>query len=153
MSVESLMIIDCHVLSVVNAWRGRYAALDWFMIAIAKYGPLIIDFYLIVLWFSGGNEEKFELNRKRAIYAATSALLALGLNQVIGYTWFRQRAYVIHPIHLLLSSSSNPSFPSDHAAGGFSISTGVLFGHPVHGFLLKFVAGLVAFARVYVGIH
>lgn len=77
-----------------------------------------------------------ELNRKRAIYAAFLALVALGINQIFGHLWFRDRPYVDYPAHMLLRFS-RPFISSDHAAGGFSISTGILLGRPYAGTVLE----------------
>ena len=87
------------------------------------------------------------------IYAAFSALVALGINQGFGHLLFRDRPYVHHPAHVLLPYSPDPSFPSDHAAGGFSIATGVLFGRSLPGVVLLLFALMLSISRVYVGLH
>jgi undecaprenyl-diphosphatase len=153
MSFDTLLTIDYNVFSVVNGLVGKIKILDTVMILIAKYGPLVFDAALVVLWFRGKNYLSVMRNRRRAIYAAVSALIALAINQVVGYTWFRDRPYIHHPDHLLLPVSPDPSFPSDHAAGGFSISTAILFEHRFLGAVLVVFAAILAAARVYVGIH
>lgn len=153
MDYSSLVAFDYHVFTIINGVVGRSALFDDIMMLIAKYGPLVFDFYLVYLWFKGRSEKEVAQNRKRAIYAATSALVALGINQLVGLTWFRERPYIKHPVHMLLPYSPDPSFPSDHAAGGFSIATGVLFGKPIAGSVLFVFAIVLAISRVYVGLH
>ncbi len=150
---DTLLAIDYMVYSVVNGIAGTAGFLDNLMIFIAKYGPLVFDAYLLYLWFRGNSERDLELNRKLAIYAACSALVALGINQVLGHLYFRERPYIHHPAHLLLPSSPDPSFPSDHSAGGFSIATGILLGRRLPGIVLLAFSVVLAFSRVYVGLH
>src|SRR6187397_1968956 len=65
--------------------------------------------------------------RPRWKVASDSALMSAGVallaNQVIGHLWDRQRPFAAHPgaVHLLAARSSDPSFPSDHAAAAFAI--------------------------------
>lgn len=153
MDFTNLIAFDYHVFTIINGIVGRSAVFDNSMMIIAKYGPLLFDCYLVYLWFKGRSEKELEQNRKRAIYAATSAMVALGVNQLVGLTWFRERPYIKHPVHMLLPYSPDPSFPSDHAAGGFSIATGVLFGQHIAGFILFVFAVVLAISRVYVGLH
>ena len=151
--MEKLLVFDYHVLTLVNNLVGRSGFLDSFMMIIAKYGPLVFDIYLVFLWFTGKDAANLIQNRKRAIYAATSAMLALGINQIFGHLWLRERPYIEHPVHMLLPYSPDPSFPSDHAAGGFSIATSLLIARPKAGFGLIVMAVLLAVSRVYVGLH
>lgn len=153
MNYDYFLTIDYNTYEILNGLVGQSSFLDNFMVLIAKYGPLIFDLYLVYLWFRGTSKEELEINRKRAIYAAFSALVALGINQIFAHLYLRDRPYVHHPAHLLLPYSPDPSFPSDHAAGGFSIATGVLLGRTLPGIALLIFAAILAISRVYVGIH
>ncbi len=93
--------------------------------------------------------------RSGAVLATASAGLALLVNQPIAHTVERLRPYLAHPAHahLLLSPSHDPSFPSDHATGGFALAYGIwLYDRSLGSFLLVMAAVLV-FARVYAGTH
>ncbi|EAX48767.1 phosphoesterase, PA-phosphatase related [Thermosinus carboxydivorans Nor1] len=146
------MFYDNMLLKLINSFAGHWIWLDKAMMAISQYGPAVFGIYLIGLWFGGGSKDEVEQNRRRAMYAFFSALLALGINQIICHAWFRERPYVHNPVNRLLPVSEDPSFPSDHAAGAFSIA-GSLMGHVVGGKALMLFAGLVALSRVYVGLH
>ncbi len=67
----------------------------------------------------------------------------------------RARPYVSHPAHahLLISRSPDPSFPSDHATGAFALAFGIWLYDRTVGTVLLVLAGVLAFARVYVGTH
>lgn len=147
------MHYDNTLLIFINGFAGHWAWLDKSMTLVSKYGPLLFGAYLIGLWFSGNSTNDIEQNRRRALYAFFAALLALGINQVISGVWFRERPYVHNPVHRLLPVSPDPSFPSDHSTGAFSIASSVACGQSISGALLTVLAMLVAVSRVYVGLH
>lgn len=72
---------------------------------------------------------------------------------MIGFMWFRNRPYVDQPVHRLLPVTSDASFPSDHASGGFSIAGSIFFERSFGGTVLFTLASLLAVSRVYAGIH
>lgn len=92
--------------------------------------------------------------RRGAVLATAAAALALLIDQPIANAIDRLRPYDAHQsAHLLIARSPDPSFPSDHAAGAFAIATMVWLYDRVAGWILFGVAALLAFSRVYVGIH
>lgn len=147
------MNYDMILLTFINNLSGHLVWLDKLMMYISEYGPIIFGLYLVALWFSGSNKIELENNRRNALYAFTSAMLGLGIAQVIGFAWFRNRPYVDHPIHLLLPANPDASFPSDHATGSFSIASSLAISNTFGGKLMLAFAALVSFSRVYVGIH
>jgi undecaprenyl-diphosphatase len=87
-----------------------------------------------------------------ALFSAGVALLA---NQAIAHLWDRPRPFAAHPagVHLLAAPSSDPSFPSDHAAAAFAIAVAVfLFSRQV-GAVFIAVAVAVSISRVALGLH
>jgi undecaprenyl-diphosphatase len=93
--------------------------------------------------------------RAGAVLATAAGGLGLLLNQPIAHAVNRTRPYVAHPAHshLLISSSHDPSFPSDHATGAFALAVGVWLYDRIAGTLLLILASILAFSRVYVGTH
>lgn len=88
------------------------------------------------------------------LLTGAATLVALGLNQVIGPLVDRPRPFAAMPhVLLLLHHSADPSFPSDHAviAGAF-VGGLVLVSRPI-GVLAAALAVVLAFARVYAGVH
>ncbi|XEQ93905.1 Undecaprenyl-diphosphatase BcrC [Sporomusa carbonis] len=147
------MQYDYNLLMFINGWAGHIAWLDRLMILISKYGPLLFCAYLVFLWFSGASEEESEQNRRRALYAAFSALLAMGITESIGAMWHRNRPYYDWPVQRLLPMSPSASFPSGHATGGFAIAGSVILGQRSGSVLMTVFAVLMALSRVYTGVH
>jgi undecaprenyl-diphosphatase len=85
--------------------------------------------------------------------AFTAAALALLVNLVIHALWDRPRPYETHTISHPWSSSTDASFPSDHASASLAIAFTVLaFDLPV-GIVFLVAAVLIAVGRVLIGAH
>lgn len=65
------------------------------------------------------------------------------------------RPFTTHPgVHEVIKHAPGQSFPSDHATAAFAIALAALvFISRRWGLALLIVASLIAFARVYVGVH
>lgn len=77
------------------------------------------------------------------------------INVLIGFSYGRPRPFaVLSGVHQLISTSfSHKSLPSSHATVAFALATAVfLFNRPA-GWLMYIAAFLVAWGRVYVGVH
>jgi undecaprenyl-diphosphatase len=93
---------------------------------------------------------------KRATVAALlSAGLALLANQAIAHLWDRPRPFVTHPLatNLFAAPSTDPSFPSDHAAAAFAIAVAVLAFSRRAGIVFLAAATVIAASRVVLGLH
>jgi undecaprenyl-diphosphatase len=109
---------------------------------------------LAVLFFATGKWRS--INARHGVVAAGfSALLALGIAQVITDLWDRPRPFVAHPgsAHLFISHASDASFPSDHATAAFAIAVSILLRSRKAGWLALAMATVLAVARVAVGVH
>jgi undecaprenyl-diphosphatase len=83
-----------------------------------------------------------------------AALAALGVGQVVGHVVDRARPYAVMPgVHVLVSRTSDFSFPSDHATAVGAVAVGLLVCWRPLGWVAAGLAALMAFARVYVGAH
>jgi undecaprenyl-diphosphatase len=88
------------------------------------------------------------------LVAGASLAVGLGVNQVISKIWFRPRPYDSHRgVHLLVSRSGDPSFPSDHATAGFVLSLSAIRALPRTGALVLVETVLLSVGRVFVGLH
>lgn len=144
---------DLALFHSINNMAGSNPALDAVMAAIAKQGPAVYALILLWLWFGRVKGGDLAANRKAVIYAVCSAFLGLGINQIIGHIWFRPRPYAENAVHLLLDRSPDPSFPSDHATGGFALASMLFSANGKAGLLSLTFAALLAFSRVYTGAH
>ena len=145
--------LDHQVLLGLGNIVGKYLLLDKFMIVLSAYGPYLFELTLVIMWFSGRSESMRLANRKRALYAFFSAIIAMTINLMLGSLFFRVRPFLNGESKLLYPSATDSSFPSDHAAGGGSISTSIFFGKRLLGGCMLAFALLVAISRVYVGAH
>lgn len=85
--------------------------------------------------------------------ALTSAGLALLINVVLHSLWDRPRPYETHSFAHPWSTSTDASFPSDHASASLAIAFSLLaFDLPV-GIAFLLVAVLIAVGRVFIGAH
>ncbi|MEO5724583.1 MAG: phosphatase PAP2 family protein [Ilumatobacteraceae bacterium] len=87
-------------------------------------------------------------------WAGLAALVALAIGQLINHAVGRARPFVtLSNVHLLISHGADFGFPSDHCTAAGAIATGLLLVDRRWGAVAAVVAVLVAFARVYVGVH
>jgi Membrane-associated phospholipid phosphatase len=121
-------------------WKGVTFLGDagWFWIVLA----------LLLLCFRG---------TRKAGMAAFLALAvgALITNMILKPMFVRTRPYeVIDGLILLVEKQRDYSFPSGHSCASFAAAT-ALWGRLSHrtGIILWVLAGLIAFSRLYVGVH
>lgn len=138
----------------INGPASAHAVWDGVMTAVATWAELVAVVG-VVLWFLIGVVRRIEMDRVGAIRAVLASALALAVNQVISHLWERPRPWVSHPgsVHLLVAHSTDASFPSDHAAAAFAISIVLLTVHRRAGILALLASALLAYARIYVGLH
>jgi len=85
--------------------------------------------------------------------AFTAAAVAVVVNLVIHSAYDRPRPYESHRIAHPWTSSTDASFPSDHASASLAIAFTVLaFDLPL-GIAFVVIAGLIAVGRVFMGAH
>jgi undecaprenyl-diphosphatase len=109
---------------------------------------------LAVLFFARGKWRSVN-GRHGVIAAGFSALLALGIAQLLADLWARPRPYLAHAAdaHLFIAPSPDTSFPSDHATSAFAIAVALLLRHRKAGVLALVLATVVSVSRVVVGTH
>jgi len=146
--VSALSETDYELFTTINGLARRSAVVDTLMAGSAKYLPLIFALALIVLWLTWKPR-----NQRGAFLAGGSALIALGIGQLLGYAFPRPRPYVAHSVNLLIARSADTSFPSDHATLGFAVAVMVWQYNRRVGAWLLILAFILAFSRVFVGAH
>jgi undecaprenyl-diphosphatase len=118
------------------------------MVACAKFLPVVFALVLVGLWLTWR-----PTNQRAAFLAGISALVALGIGQLIGMALPRPRPYLTHQVNLLIAPTADTSFPSDHATLGFAVAVLVWRYNRRAGIALLFLALVLAFARIFVGAH
>ncbi|XBB67370.1 phosphatase PAP2 family protein [Nocardioides sp. WV_118_6] len=91
-----------------------------------------------------------------ALWAPAGALVALGANQLLVAAFAEPRPFTVVPDALVLvSRSTDASFPSDHAVMAGAVAMGLALAHGRHALAWTGagLAVLMAATRVYVGAH
>jgi undecaprenyl-diphosphatase len=146
--------VDFDLYEWLNGFAARHHALEDAFRFFAQDGQIVFLVLLGALFLARG-KWRSRNGRHGVAAAGFSALLALGVAQVIASLWDRPRPYEAHPgdAHLLLSPSPDPSFPSDHATGAYAIAVAILLRHRKAGVLALVLATLVSVSRVALGTH
>jgi undecaprenyl-diphosphatase len=147
-------VLDLDLYEQLNELADRHHALEQVFRFFAQEGQVVFVVLLACLFFARG-KWRSRNGRHGVAAAGFSALLALGVAQVIGSLWDRPRPYEAHhgDAHLLLAPSPDPSFPSDHATAAYAIAVAILLRHRKAGILALILATLVAVSRVALGTH
>ena len=145
--------LDYSAYRAINGLSGGSLA-DAVLTFVAAALPVVIV-AIVALSFLLPFGRNLRDRRRGAVLATVSAAIALLVNQPISHLVDRARPYLAHPAHahLLIARSHDPSFPSDHATGGFALAVAVFLYDRTIGTLLLVLATVLAFTRVYVGTH
>lgn len=136
---------DINGLSGTQPFDGffKFAANDLLFVMIA-----IVALLFLIPW------RRRRLERRTGAVAAVPAMaLALIVTKIVSDAVDRARPFVAHHLHPLLHHAADASFPSDHATAAFALVMAVLLYERIAGLLLLALAVVIAFARVYVGVH
>lgn len=138
---------------VVNGFARHTPWLHGFMRWFAAGGVLALALLLLLGWYVGRRAGSAR-QVAAAGWAGVSALVAVAVNQPIVHVVREQRPFVtLRHILVLAAHSPDPGFPSDHATAAGAVAAGLLFVSWRLGALGILTAALVAFSRVYVGVH
>lgn len=126
------------------AWKVNIA------IVAAEYLIYLIPMVLVGLWFWGS-----ALQRELALKACIVAVVALGINQILGTVYPHPRPFVIGLGHTFITHASDSSFPSDHATIFLALGLTLVFANvrSAAGWTTLFFGTYVAWARIFLGVH
>lgn len=142
--------LDHSLFLLINAplgLTGLPLALAVFAAKDLIYVALLI---MIGLWLWGN-----KIQKQMLLLAAIAAVLGLIISAVIGHVWFQARPFAQGLGNTYLQHVPDSSFPSDHVTFLASISFMLLWHRTTRlvGFILFLITIVVAWARVFVGIH
>lgn len=147
--MNTLEALNQTLFLTINATPSTPASLIDVARFIADYVIYLVPLSLIAMWLSGDAQR-----RETALHACCVALLALGINQVIGMLWPHPRPFVMGIGHTFLDHAPDSSFPSDHGTVFACVAlTLLLKGVPRYGIAILLAGLAVAWARVFVGVH
>lgn len=146
------MSLDYQLFDWINQFAGRNSSFDHCVILFSKYGPLLFGFMFVWLWFTKTGDPTE--NRKMVLFAIIIVILTLGVDKLIEMMYFRPRPFVSHDVMLLIQkSNTDPSFPSNHAAGSFALAFALFWKRRKPGSILLILAALMALSRIFIGVH
>ena len=160
-AVLALLIIQNN--SSVSAWdHAAFGAvnnptgktLDKIMEDLSKYGREAVWIGVTALLFIFGKKD----GRKAAVLLTIAFLILIPLGTILKSEIDRPRPVPISSDHVLMPNETDPSFPSGHAvivsAGAIILLLKFNRGKQiVASVILAIEAALVAYSRVYVGVH
>jgi undecaprenyl-diphosphatase len=144
---------DSHDFRVVNDFARDTSWLHGFMEFVARDGIFLLGLALLAGWWLG-RRGKSPRQVAIAVWSALAALVAVALVQPIASAADEKRPFVALPHVLqLISHADNAGFPSDHATAAGAVAAGLFFVSWRIGAVTLLWSLLVAFSRVYVGVH
>jgi undecaprenyl-diphosphatase len=144
--------VDWRIFHAVNDFASDHKWLAHATYGFETVGVALYAAAVLVLWLCAAPGEERRLKFAALSGAATGGLALLG-NQVIGHIWHRPRPYQSHLHVYHLTSSRDPSFPSDHASAAFGIAFGIYAFDRRAGRVFIAIATLIAVGRIVVGAH
>jgi len=143
--------MDRAITQWINSLAGSNALLDSVMIMATNVGVPLLVALVVAQWWTKIDPTHV---RHTCIAAGLSFLIGLGLNQIILLFVHRVRPYDAGVSHLIISKSSDWSFPSDHATASIAIfATFALHGLPRRTLVFGLLAFLICWSRIFVGTH
>jgi undecaprenyl-diphosphatase len=138
----------------VHSFEQHTSWLHSVMIWEAKYGVAIFALLLLIGYFVARRAGDALRRVSADVWAALAALVAVAIAQPINHVVARQRPFAPpHHIHILIQHALDYGFPSDHATAAGAIAVGLFFVSWRLGIIAAIFALLLAFSRVYVGVH
>jgi undecaprenyl-diphosphatase len=144
---------DSHDFRIVNDFARDTSWLHGFMEFVARDGIFLLGLALLAGWWLG-RRGKSPRQVAIAVWSALAALAAVALVQPIASAADEKRPFVVLPHVLqLISHANDAGFPSDHATAAGAVAAGLFFVSWRLGLVTLLWSLIVAFSRVYVGVH
>ena len=123
------------------------------MEAFAKYGVVLFGLLLLAGLLQARRRGDARM-MAAALLACLGMLVAIAVNQPLVSGFHEKRPFVAMPGALLLVKHSvDPGFPSDHAVMAGAVAAALFFVSRRLAWVGVVLALVMAFARVYVGVH
>ena len=147
--------IDSSWYRSVNEFARDTGWAHGFLAAYALWlGLVLLALLLVAGWLLARRQPDAPRLVATAFLVGVGAVVALLANQAIGPTIDRTRpCHSLHHIEVLLSCANDSSMPSDHSMIAGAFAAGLLLLNRRLGLIAVLLALLVAFARVYTGVH
>ncbi len=168
------MNLDVKLFKIINAFADGNVDIDaFFVFGATTLFAVMWLLFIVMLFVVYGLGEKQSVSGRMVSWwknllpgpakvsflmtfvAIISSLVSYAVSQFIGRAYFRERPFVAldNVVLLIEKSALDKSFPSDHATLAFALAFSVWLFNRRWGALFLVLATLVAFSRVYVGVH
>jgi membrane-associated phospholipid phosphatase len=146
--------VDWTLFRDVHSFEQHTSWLHGVMIWEAKDGVALLALALLVGYLVARRAGDALHRVSVDVWAALAALVAVAVAQPINHAVDRSRPFVAHPgVHILITHAKEAGFPSDHATAAGAVALGLWFVRRWLGAVATLLALLLAFSRVYVGVH
>ncbi|HEY1488613.1 MAG TPA: phosphatase PAP2 family protein, partial [Micromonosporaceae bacterium] len=138
---------------VVNDFARQTDWLHGVFEFLATYGIALFVPVLLAGWW---RSRIADAPRRLAglLWAPIAALLAVAIAQPISGAVGEQRPFVgTRHVLTLVRHAADAGFPSDHATASGALAVGILLASRRLGWMAALLGALIAFSRVYVGVH
>jgi undecaprenyl-diphosphatase len=132
----------------INNKVSHFPILDYSMVLFAEYVQYAFVLLMIMLWWV--NKRNYRVIVFQAMFAFACSY---SINRFIECFIYRERPFIAHDITQLVEHTANSSFPSDHASSAIAIAATLLLLTLKYRYIWCLIAILVAFSRIWVGVH
>ncbi|HEY5600894.1 MAG TPA: phosphatase PAP2 family protein [Patescibacteria group bacterium] len=134
------------IFEFINSLAGRSSSLDSLMILFANDLLYVVIFLSFILAIS--------LKRRQGLLNILFTLVIAAIGSVAFKFLFNfQRPFLNQDVNLLITTPSNPSFPSFDTAIAFAAASVIFLYQRLLGFFTIILAILVGISRIFVGVH
>jgi membrane-associated phospholipid phosphatase len=153
--------VDSNIVRFFNQFLGRAPDFDALVSLLADSNMIKGALLLGLMYFYWHQPHGDQLKRRQVIIATViGAIVAASVSRSLSHLWqFRMRPFQTPGLGLASafpqsSVESHGSFPSDHAALAFGLTTGFFFLSLRVGLMLAvYVTAFICFPRLYLGLH
>lgn len=144
----NLAQLDYQWFQTINNFADRFSVLNPLVAFFANNLDYVFYLGVIVYWFIRTPD-----NRKMVVNTLLSGGVALGVNNIIGAIYHRDRPFVAHHVIQLVQHDASASFPSNHAAAAFAVASSIWLWRRKEGRMWFVLAAIIGFSRIWSGIH
>lgn len=152
--LEWLQNIDTQLFFFVNNGLSN-PVFDWLMPFITtkqNWYPLFLIIIIGLLW-KGGKKGRIVVLLLIPVITLSDQIAASVIKPWVDRVRPCQAFEAMGTVNMLIGMKTSPSFPSNHAANSFAAAAFFAHFYPERRWLYYTIAALVAFSRVYVGVH
>ena len=141
--------LNIALFNLINAQSSASELTVKLAIILAEYVIYLVPVFLVATWLLEGRDKK-----EMALKAVSVALISLGIAQIVVAIYPHPRPFMMGIGRTLIAHAPDASFPSDHVTLFSSIAITYLMGrYYTIGWILVVAGLLVAWSRVYLGVH